>query len=138
MRIDRSGTKYMDGHSESLASYTPSFTEGPNHWYAPYTYPRHEKAVTKQLESKCIQTFLPLFSTEKRWKDRRVHIQEPAFPGYVFTRINPNDRGRVLATPGIIRMLSFNGTLVPIDDAEMAAVSLCIERGVTLKPYPSL
>jgi transcription antitermination factor NusG len=33
-------------------------------------------------------------------------------------------------------MLSFNGTPAPIDDSEIEAVKLCLERGAALTPYP--
>jgi transcription antitermination factor NusG len=107
-------------------------------WYALYTYPRHEKAVAEQLESKAVEAFLPTFPTESRWKDRRVRIQTPVFPGYVFARISLGQRSRVLNAPGVIRMLSFNGTPAPIDDSEIEAVKLCLERGAALTPYPFL
>jgi len=130
----------MDYLAEPLLNYTPLLNRASSHtrWYAAYTYPRHEKAVTKQLESKSIEAFLPVFLTENRWKDRRVQIQNPLFPGYVSTRINLSERSRVLAIPGVIRMLSFNGIPAPIDDSEIEAVRLCMERGAALESYPFL
>ena len=130
----------MDYLAEPLLNYTPLLNRASSHtrWYAVYTYPRHEKAVKKQLESKSIEAFLPVFLTENRWKDRRVQIQNPLFPGYVFTRINLSERSRVLTIPGVIRMLSFNGIPAPIDDSEIEAVRLCMERGAALEPYPFL
>jgi transcription antitermination factor NusG len=112
--------------------------EDSHRWYAVYTYPRHEKAVREQLESKCIETFLPTFTSENRWKDRLVRIQTPLFPGYVFTRIDLSERGKVVAVPSVIRILSFNGLPAPIDDSEMEAVRLCLERGAAVQPYPFL
>jgi transcription antitermination factor NusG len=103
-------------------------------WYAVYTYPRHEKAVKEQLESKSVEAFLPTFVSENRWKDRRVQVHTPLFPGYVFIRINLSERGKVFATPGAIRILSINGAPAPIDDMEIEAVRLCMERGVSLQP----
>jgi transcription antitermination factor NusG len=35
-------------------------------------------------------------------------------------------------------MLSFNGIPAPIDDSEIEAVMLCMERGAALEPYPFL
>ena len=40
--------------------------------------------------------------------------------------------------PGVIRMLSFNGVPAPIDDSEIEAIKLCLDRGATLEPYPFL
>jgi transcription antitermination factor NusG len=105
-------------------------------WYAVYTYPRHEKVVMEQLESRSVEAFLPTSLIESRWKDRRVRIQTPVFPGYVFTRIKLAERSKVFNIPGVLRMLSFNGAPAPIDDSEIDAVKLCLERGGTLKPHP--
>jgi transcription antitermination factor NusG len=125
----------------TLLNFTPSLNPILSdylRWYAVYTYPRHEKAVAEQIESKDVEAFLPTFTTESRWKDRRVRIQTPVFPGYVFARISPSQRSKVLNAPGVIRMLSFNGTPAPIDDSEIEALKLCLERGAALKPYPLL
>lgn len=105
-------------------------------WYAVYTYPRHEKSVLEHFESKSLEAFLPTFVTESRWKDRRVRLKTPVFPGYVFTRINASQRNKVLSSPGVIRMLCFNGMPAPIDDAEIESVKLCLERGLVLGPCP--
>lgn len=110
----------------------------PPRWYAVYTYPRHEKSVLEHFESKSLEAFLPTLITESRWKDRRVRLQTPVFPGYVFTRINASHRNKVLSSPGVIRMLCFNGMPAPIDDAEIESVKLCLERGTVLGPGPFL
>jgi transcription antitermination factor NusG len=125
--------------AEPLSNYAPPPTLAhSDHWYAVYTYPRHEKAVREQLELKSLEAFLPTFVSESRWKDRRVQIQTPLFPGYVFTRIDLSERSKVFAIPGVIRMLSFNGTPAPIDNSEIQAVRLCLERGATVQPCPTL
>jgi transcription antitermination factor NusG len=128
----------MSCQADSLQNHIPvpleAVSDAPR-WYAVYTYPRHEKVVTEQLESKSVEAFLPTFVTESRWKDRRVRIQTPAFPGYVFTRIKVAERSKVLNIPGVLRMLTFNGAPAPIDDSEIDAVKLCLERGGTLKPH---
>jgi transcription antitermination factor NusG len=118
--------------TESLPIFDSSLAN-PAHWYAVYTYPRHEKTVAEHLEAKAIEAFLPAFETVNRWKDRRVKIQTPVFPGYVFTRIHLNERSKVFSIPGVVRLLSFNGAPAPIDDSEIEAVRLCVERGVNLE-----
>jgi transcription antitermination factor NusG len=106
------------------------------HWYVLYTYPRHEKAVREQLESRSIEAFLPTFISKNRWKDRCARVETPLFPGYVFIRISLSDRNRAFAVPGVIRMLSINGAPAPVDDSEIEAVKLCLEGGAALEPYP--
>lgn len=131
------------GSMSCAANLLPNLTLGPDsslidplRWYAVYTYPRHEKSVLEHFESKSLEAFLPTYITESRWKDRRVRLQTPIFPGYVFTRINASHRSKVLSSPGVVRMLCFNGVPAPIDDTEIESIKLCLERGKVLGPCP--
>ncbi len=67
----------------SSAGY-PKSEQPVSRWYAAYTCPRHEKYVARQLDERCIDTFLPLYRSLRRWKDRRTQIELPLFPGYVY------------------------------------------------------
>ena len=46
-------------------------------WFAVYTNSRHEKVVARQLQDRSIETFLPLYRTWHRWKDRRKLVELP-------------------------------------------------------------
>lgn len=74
-------------------------------WYAAYTTARHEKKVALHLERKSIDCFLPLYQAVHRWKDRRVSVQLPLFPGYVFVRIPLRERLRVLEVPSVVHLV---------------------------------
>src|SRR5712664_2773230 len=43
-------------------------------WYAAYTCANHEKRVREQLEQRSVESFLPVYETIRRWKDRRMHF----------------------------------------------------------------
>ena len=99
-------------------------------WYAAYIFPRHEKAAAEHLEQKGVQVFLPMFSVMRQWKDRRVKIMQPMFPGYLFTRINYQDRTKVLNTPSVLRIISNQGQPCPIPDSEIENVQRCLAGGL--------
>jgi transcription antitermination factor NusG len=105
-------------------------------WYAIATKPRHEKVVNERLQSASIESFLPVLKAISRWKDRRVAIERPIFPGYVFTRIDVLERTKVYTVPGIVRIVSFNGKPAPVDDSEIEGVRMCLSRGRSPAPYP--
>src|SRR5205085_5830670 len=73
------------GTSTELTKLPVEYFE--QHWYAAYTCANHEKRVAQQLEQKCVVYYLPLYDSVRRWKDRRVCLQMPLFPGYVFVRL---------------------------------------------------
>lgn len=114
----------------------PSFLRDEARWYAVYTNYRHEKAVTDHLRSKDLEVFLPTVTVMSSWKDRKIKLQTPAFPGYVFTRICLGERGQVISVPGVVKILSFNGVPAPLDEAEIENIRLCQERGVLIEPQP--
>jgi transcription antitermination factor NusG len=104
-------------------------------WYAAYTYPRHERSVARNLAVLGIEAFCPTFSVESPWKDRRVTIQHPLFPGYVFTRIHLKERIKVVSHPSVLRLLSFNGIPVPIPDFEIDTIRRCVTSGCRLESH---
>jgi transcription antitermination factor NusG len=108
------------------------------HWYAIYTSANHEKRVQEQLERRRVESFLPLYQSVRRWKDRRVRLQLPLFPGYVFARLALRDRLQVLQTPGVACLVSFDGkpATLPADEIETLRVSLA--GGTRAEPHPYL
>src|SRR5271165_6388224 len=78
-------------------------------WYAAYTSANHEKRVATQLKERAVEHFLPLYESVRRWKDRRMKLQMPLFPGYVFVRLALRDRLQVLQVPGVAKLVGFNG-----------------------------
>jgi transcription antitermination factor NusG len=107
-------------------------------WYAAYTCANHEKRVRDQLEERSVESFLPLYETVRRWKDRRMHMQLPIFPGYVFVRMGLADRLRVLQVPSVVRLVGFNGQLSALPDEEMEGLKKGLARGVLAEPHPFL
>src|SRR5882757_2912770 len=106
-------------------------------WYAAYTLPRHEKAVAHRLVQQKIESYLPLYPAVRCWNHRRVEVELPLFPGYVFVKMLLADRIRILSRPGIIRLVSFSGSpaVLPDEEIERLQLSLVIWKA---KPYPFL
>jgi transcription antitermination factor NusG len=108
------------------------------HWYALYTNPRHEKVVARQLKERCVENFLPLYRTWHRWKDRRKQVELALFPGYVFVRIEEQNKLQVLNTPGAVNLVSFNGKLAALPEPEIEALRNALGNEICAEPYPFL
>ena len=107
-------------------------------WYAAYTCANHEKRVAQQLAQRSVEHFLPLYEAVRRWKDRRVRVQLPLFPGYVFVRLPLRDRLQVLQIPSLVRLVGFNGLPTALPDHEMEAMRDGLTRQLRAEPYPYL
>lgn len=107
-------------------------------WYAAYTRSRHEKSVADLLQRKDVETFLPLYSTLRRWKNGDHRIELPLFPGYAFVHIALRDRLNVLKVPGVVRLVGFDGTPAALDDEDIESLRRALSAGVKAAPHPYL
>ena len=108
------------------------------HWYAAYTCAQHEKRVAAELGAREVEHFLPLYSSLRRWKDRRVQLELPLFPGYVFVRLALRERLRVLQIPSVVRLVGFGGLPTPLPDTEMGIMRSGFSQSLCAEPHPFL
>jgi transcription antitermination factor NusG len=107
-------------------------------WYAIYTCARHEKRVSEQLARKSVEHFLPLYEAMHHWKDRRVRVQLPLFPGYLFVRIALAQRLKVLELPSVVRMVAFQGVPAALPEEEIVALRNGLDGNLRAEPHPYL
>jgi transcription antitermination factor NusG len=115
----------------------PSVMQSVARWYAAYTAPRHEKSALQHLESRSVESFLPLYGSARMWNGRRAFVQLPLFPGYLFVRISPEQRVRVLEVPGVLNIVSSHGRLIPLPEGEIEALRAALETRKS-EPHPLL
>src|SRR5271154_1277613 len=90
------------------------------------------------LRIKGIETFLPVYSQQRQWADRKVDVNFPLFPGYVFGRFEAGSRSRILSTPGLFDIVRCGKEPAPIPDAEVRALQVAVNSGQPLEPWPHL
>lgn len=107
-------------------------------WYAVYTSANHEKRVASQLEQRAIESFLPLYDAVHRWRDRKMRLQLPLFPSYVFVRMFLRERVRVLQVPGVARLVGFGERPLALPEQEIEILRSGLGRGMNAQPHPYL
>jgi transcription antitermination factor NusG len=108
-------------------------------WFAVYTTCRHEKRVAQHFRHREIEHFLPLYRSERKWRDgSRVTLDLPLFPGYIFVHILKPERVSVLKVPGVLAVVGgTGGEPASLCDEAIDALRLgLIERRV--EPHPLL
>jgi transcription antitermination factor NusG len=104
-------------------------------WYAVYTCANHEKRVADQFTGRGVVHFLPQYESVRRWKDRKVQLQLPLFPGYLFVHMTVQDRLRVLQVPGVVRLVGFDGSPTPMPQEDINRIRQFLGQGWRAEPH---
>ncbi len=99
-------------------------------WFAVETRHRFEKKVSAQLQSKGFEVFLPVFTENHRWSDRQKTVASPLIPGYAFVHLDQSREScqAVLQTAGLIRFVSFGGTVTAVPEKQIEDLQLLLEK----------
>jgi transcription antitermination factor NusG len=103
-------------------------------WFAVKVRERFERNICEGLEGKDIETLLPVYSVERRWSDRVKMLEVPLFSGYVFCRIDPAKRMRVLSVPGVHYFAGIGQAPQPISDSEAESLRALVRAGAAATP----
>ena len=126
----------MIGHDNSTAIANQQSTDP--RWFAVHTSANQERTVAIALGQRGVEHFLPRYQSVRRWSDRRVLLDLPLFPGYLFVRIASVDRLRVLQVPRVAQLVGFGGQPVPLPDEEIEALRRGLSRTGRVEPHPYL
>lgn len=96
-------------------------------WYALSTKSRHEFVARDGLEAKGYHTFLPARTVVKQWSDRKKKVTEPLFKGYIFVHMPYQKRIQALETPGIVKLVMFNGRPGTLHEYEIDTIKRLLE-----------
>ena len=78
---------------------------GARTWYVLHVKPRTEKVVNDHLATLRVFHYLPFVRKVTKVQRRKVVRHLPVFPGYVFTRLYPEERMTILRTQHIVRTI---------------------------------
>jgi transcription antitermination factor NusG len=108
-------------------------------WFAVWTRNQYEPRVCEQLQRKRFEVFLPTLRVPSRRRDKRVTLEQPLFPGYLFLRFAPSREGwvTVASTDGVVRLLGDGwDALQPVPEQDVEAVRrLVTQEGAHPVPW---
>ncbi|OQZ05625.1 MAG: hypothetical protein B6D36_09205 [Planctomycetes bacterium UTPLA1] len=105
-------------------------------WWVVHTKPRQEKVLADDLKRQRILYFLPLVRANRAYCRKRVTVELPLFPSYVFLFASPSDREAALKTNRV-------AATIPVHDQfrlrfELRQIHRLLDSGEAVSLYPSL
>lgn len=105
-------------------------------WFAILARTGRERNATLLLENAGYECYLPVIRSTRRWSDRVKESEAPLFPGYLFCRMNPDNRLPVLVTPGVIQIVGVGKRPIAVEEQEIAAIQRAANSGIAMMPWP--
>lgn len=97
-------------------------------WYVIHTRSRFENVVNEGLAKKAVDSFLPRIPQRSKRRDRRVILNVPLFPGYVFVRsdLHPERHLDILKTVGVVRLIGNKDGPIPVPDETVQSLKIMV------------
>src|SRR6516162_5322363 len=131
-------SKEQSSAMENLHANEAELTGAQFPWFALQVRTKHEFGVASLLRGRGYAPFVPLYQCRKRWSDRIKVVDAPLFPGYLFCRLNLQNRLPVLMTPGVTQIVGCSRVPIPVDEAEINAIQTMVATGLPARPWPFL
>jgi len=97
-------------------------------WYVLHTRSRFENVVHDGLQKKSLQAFLPKHRVRSKRRDRKVIIQVPLFPGYVFieSHLQVEEYLEIVKTVGVVRIIGNKEGPVPVPRETIQSLKIMV------------
>ncbi len=110
--------------------------EADDRWHVLHSRSRQEKALACALTGMGLSSYVPLRRELHLHRGRRVEVDQPVFPGYVFLW---GDRDQAFAADRTRRVAN----LIPVGDQErleweLSNLYAALSAAAPLQPYPAL
>ena len=106
----------------------PNANRSPRSWYVLHTRSRFENVVNDGLAKKAVEAFLPKMRVRSKRRDRRLLIDVPLFPGYVFVRssLDPREQLDIVKTVGVVRFIGDSQGPLPVPDPTIVSLRIMV------------
>jgi transcription antitermination factor NusG len=123
---------------EVCFAQSPSLTEPV--WYVIHARSRHEAKVESALQQKGFEIFLPRITVRSRRQDRRVFLNVPLFPGYLFVHsvLDSFAYHEIIKLSGVVRLLGINRQSRPVPAAQVESIKAIVESDRPYYPWAYL
>ena len=105
-------------------------------WCVAHTRPRCEKKLVQYCEREGLSTTLPVYRVAHKYRGKTVEFHKPLFPGYVFLRIEPSDRNKVLQSDHVANLLEVNDQ--KLFEHQLGDILRALETNLEIRLAPAI
>jgi transcription antitermination factor NusG len=109
----------------------------PQKWYVLFVRSNQERRVADALAARSVEHYLPSYSAIRQWKDRRVKLEMPLFPGYVFVHLALIEKMKALTVPNVVSLVGSSRVASEVPEEEVLGIRRGLEQG-NVRPHPYL
>lgn len=106
-------------------------------WFVLFVRSNQEKRIAQRLAQGEVEHYLPCYRSVRQWKDRRVTLEMPLFPGYLFVRLPFLERAKVLTVPNVVSLVGGRNTPSILSGDEVHWIKMGLAHGNAM-PHPAL
>jgi len=112
-------------------------------WLLLQVKPRQEIRALENLERQNGECYCPQILIEKLTRGKRIQVEEPLFPGYLFINAQPEENGltytSIRSSRGVSKIVGFGAEPIKVPQALIEQLKLREEagsEGISLKDVP--
>ncbi len=100
-------------------------------WYVLYTKSRFENVVHEGLRKKSIEAFLPKIKIASKRRDRKIILDVPLFPGYLFvkTDLDTTHYLDVVKTAGVVHFVGNKDGPILVAESTVESIRIIVSAG---------
>jgi transcriptional antiterminator RfaH len=96
-------------------------------WHVLYLRPRCEKKMAEYCETYDVPYYLPLRVETKIYQRRKVRVEKPVFPGYLFLTFTRDQRLHLLKSNNIVRIMEVEDQDKFLHELEQIRMALAVD-----------
>jgi transcriptional antiterminator NusG len=102
-----------------------------SNWYVLHTKSRFENVVNDGLQKKSLEAFLPKIKVPSKRRDRKLMIEVPLFPGYLFVKtvLHPPAHLEIVKTVGVVRLIGNKDGPIPVPPDAIESLKIMVASG---------
>ena|SRR5689334_18344805 len=117
-------------------AFLASRRSGNEEWFAVSVDPRLVESVLASLGQKGYDAFTPYQIVVRKRRTGTAELLVPAFPGYIFARLDVRFRLPILTTPGVRGLVGYGKQPTAICEAEVEAIRRVMSSKLPSYPFP--